>query len=263
VSDRAAHLANQRRARSSAGSGELSATSSPITARRAGSGEERGAEARELISVLPATVSRDEGVSDCDGGELTTAGPGVASLGDILGLELQHLVGTVPESFPELEERAPPQIQVPSPATVSTPSFRFVSEDFPSLLSGGSGRNLTFGSSSPATVLLVGEVPIWAAAVGAPPPSDARAGQGLGFPCPPAAAVLGLGSKGSFGPFCESGPTGLGPPAVSTGERLDSCHVSQGQKETVQIDVGDLGHRLSVFAPMPPVHKWIWLRVGT
>jgi hypothetical protein len=44
---------------------------------------------------------------------------------------------------------------------------------------------------------------------------------------------------------------------------LDSRQVSQGQKETVQIDARGLGHPLSAFAPAPLVQKWLWLRVGT
>jgi hypothetical protein len=40
-----------------------------------------------------------------------TAGPGLASLGDFLGQELQYLAGSSPEGLPEPEETAPPQIQ--------------------------------------------------------------------------------------------------------------------------------------------------------
>jgi hypothetical protein len=135
---------------------------------------DRGAEARELLSVLPAIVSGDEGVSDSDGGASASAGPGVASLGNFLGPELQLLAGTSPEAIPESDERAPSHIQAPPP----TPLFVFASEDFPSLSSGGSGRNLASDSAPPASFLLVGEVPIWVAATGVPPLPELGQGRG-------------------------------------------------------------------------------------
>ncbi|KAK1599880.1 hypothetical protein QYE76_018482 [Lolium multiflorum] len=225
---------------------------------------DRGAEARALLSGQQAASSGDEGVSvsDCDGVAPRAAGSGVASLADFFGQELLFLTGAPPEDLPESEKTSPHQIQSTLVAPSAETPFLLSPVDFPALPSGGSGRSHISGSAPTAPFLMVGTVPIWVAAAGAPPPPGGVDRSQLGFLEPSATPLTDLGPAVSVGPS-NAGPTGLGPPTVSTGERLDARHVPQGQSLTGQIDALDPGLQLSDSAPAPPVHKWLWMKIGT
>ncbi|KAK1608743.1 hypothetical protein QYE76_032416 [Lolium multiflorum] len=109
---------------------------------------------------------------------------------------------------------------------------------------------------------MVGTVPICVAVAGAPPPPAREDRSQLGFVTPSVGSLADLGLAAAVGPP-NAGPPDLGPPTVSSGERLDSCHVPQGQNITGQIVDRDLGSHLSDFAPAPPILKWFWLKSGT
>ncbi|XP_071681395.1 uncharacterized protein [Lolium perenne] len=247
------------------------AGSSPPTRRRAAHRSsarrirgDRGAEARALISGRQAAPCGDEGVSasDCDGEATRPEGPGVTSLGDFFDHQLSFSAGSSSEDLPASGKTPQIQIQSPPLAPSAETAFLLSSADFPALPVGGSGRSPSSGSAATAPLLFVGTVPIWVAAAGAPPPPGGEERAKLGLLAPSAAPLPGLGRAVSVGPP-SVGPTGLGPPTVSTGERLDLRHVPQGQNITGQIDAPDLGLRISDPAPAPPVLKWLWLKSGT